>query len=176
MEAYYTKAKPKVVDYNPLTHIPFYSQSSSPSPYPVDYYKKTNWNNYSESPVKHIRATSLAGKNIFSQSSQSTNRFQSKADINGNNDSPRLYKTRPKNKIVDPISGEVKVFNINRPRIENLDLFHYRDKLDNNFNNNSMFRLNDRKNIKPMNNIAGSLRKEVPYVSYVNPIMLNSNY
>jgi hypothetical protein len=175
MDSYYTKSKPKVVDYNPLTHMAFYNQSSSPQPYSRESpEKKLPLSSYLDAPQRYPRSTSLAGKNIFSNSGPSTSRTPIK-DVLNSSDSPRYYKTRPKNKVVDPISGEVRVFNIDRPKIDNLDVWHNRDKVTNELNYESVRKFNEKKMVlKSNDNIAGSLKKEVPFVAYVDPIMLRS--
>ena len=182
MDAFFPKAKPKVVDYNPITHMSFYNQPASPAPYSPGPQKREILSNYQSSPDKYIRSTSLAGKNIFSQSSnQYGDKFSppfSKVSVKASSstpDSPRLYKTKPKNKTVDPISGEVKTYDISRPRIENLDTSYRKDKLTNEFNYNTVKMFQQQKNLfRPSDNIAGSLKKEVPYVAYVDPFMLKN--
>lgn len=179
MDAFYSKAKPKVVDYNPITHMSFYNQPASPPPYSPGSPSRGPFSNYLDSPSKYPRSTSLAGKNIFSQSnSYKSPRSSTFETLNGNKsnpDSPRYYKTRPKNRIVDPISGEVKVFAIDRPRIENLDTGSGKDKLTNEFNYNTVKKFQQQKGtLKSLDNIAGSLKKEVPYVPYVDPFMLKN--
>jgi hypothetical protein len=175
MDIYYTKSKPKVVDYNPLTHIPFYKQSSSPAPYSRDsQIKNLPINSYQNSPQKYPRSTSLAGKDIFSSLGIYTSRSASK-DLLNQSDSPRFYKTRPKDKVTDPILGEVKIFKIDRPKIQNLDLWRNMDKISNELNYESVKMFNDKKfMMKSVDNIAGSLKKEVPFVPYVDTIMLRS--
>ena len=175
MDAFYTKAKPKVVDYNPLTHMSFYNQMPPPATYSPNPQKNITLSTYLDTPSKYPRSTSLAGKNIFSQTGNYTNRSPSIEKLSGNvtGDSPRYYKTRPKNKIADPISGEIKFFNIDRPRLENLDISHHKDKLTNDLDFDSVRRFHQQKGLlKSVDNIAGSLKKEVPYVPYVDPFIL----
>jgi hypothetical protein len=173
MDAYYTKAKPKVNDYNPITHGGFYNQPPSPFiPSRESPEKKLPWGTLAENPLKYPRSTSLAGKNIFSGSS--TSRSPSGLDVSPG-DSPRMYKTRPKNKVVDPISGEVKTYNIERPKIENLDLSYNRDKITNDFDADRIKRFAQIKaQLKSNDNIAGSLKKEVPFLPYVDPFILKA--
>jgi hypothetical protein len=173
MEVYYTKGKPKVSDYNPITHGGFYNQPPSPFMPRESPEKKLPWGTLSESPQKYPRSTSLAGKNIFSGST--TSRSPSGLDKNNTVDSPRMYKTRPKNKVVDPISGEVKIYNIERPKIENLDVSYNRDKITQDFDTERVQRFAQFKaQLKSNDNIAGSLKKEVPYLPYVDPFILKA--
>lgn len=176
MDSYYTKSKPKVVDYNPLTHMGFYNQPSSPAPYSRESpSQKIALSSYLDSPQKYPRSTSLAGKNIFSSSGNNTNRSPSLEALRNSDETPRFYKTRPKNKLVDPISGEIKIYNISRPKIENLDVSYNRDKITPDFDFNSIKMFNEKKtNLKSNDNIAGSLKKEVPFVPYVDPFILKS--
>jgi hypothetical protein len=91
-------------------------------------------------------------------------------------DNPRYYKTRAKSKIVDPISGEVKVFSVERPKIDGLDVNSLRDRLRNDLDFDSFQKFSElRSKNKSTDNIAGSLRKEVPFVSYVNPFVLKKS-
>lgn len=174
MEAYYTKAKPKVIDYNPITHGGFYNQSPPPmSPFRQTPEKKLPWSTLNESPQKYPRSTSLAGKNIFAGSI--TSRSQSGLDKSLATDTPRFFKTKPKNRVVDPIVGEVKVYNIERPKIENLDVSYNRDKISPEFDLSRVQRFREIKaGMKSIDNIAGSLKKEVPYVPYVDPFILKA--
>ena len=177
MDSFYTKANPKVVDYNPLTHTPFYNQSTPITYPPSSPAKKIVLSNYLDSPIKYPRSTSLAGRNIFSQTGNYQRRSPSiDAKASSNPDSPRYYKTRPKNKTIDPISGEVRIFNIDRPKLENLDFSYQKDKITNDFDFESIQRFNRQKGLlKSNDNIAGSLKKEVPYVAYVDPFILRSS-
>ena len=69
----------------------------------------------------------------------------------------------------------MKTYAIDRPRIENLDTSHHKDKLTNEFNYNTVKRFQQQKKLfKPTDNIAGSLKKDVPYVAYVDPFMLKN--
>ena len=81
------------------------------------------------------------------------------------------------NKIIDPISGETRIYKIERPKLEHLDTKPQIDKLTNEFNSS---RIQDyqrqKKSLKATDNIAGSLRKEVPYLPYVNPFTLKSAF
>lgn len=174
MEAYYTKAKPKVIDYNPITHGGFYNQSASPvTPFRQTPDKKLPWSTLNESPMKYPRSTSLAGKNIFS--GNITSRSGSGLKLNNDIDSPRFFKTKPKNRVVDPINGEVKIYNIERPKIENLDISYNRDKIMPDFDFKRVQQFRDMKaGLKSIDNIAGSLKKEVPFVSYVDPFILKA--
>jgi len=174
MEAYYTKAKPRVIDYNPITHGGFYNQSPSPiTPFRQTPDKRLPWSTLNESPMKYPRSTSLAGKNIFS--GNFTSRAGSGLGVNKDIDSPRFFKTKPKNKVVDPIIGEVKFYNIERPNISNLDVSYNRDKITTDFDLKRVQQFRDMKaGLKGIDNIAGSLKKEVPFVPYVDPFILKA--
>ena len=176
MEISYTKSKPKVADYNPLTHNSFYSEISATSAFSPQFKKNNPYKPYSFSP-EYTRSTSLANRNIFSHLSHYENKSNSIEETsNSKQDSPRYYKTRPKNQILDPISGEVKKFNINRPKLENLDVFNQKDKLSNDLNLSSIQDFQAKKSLlKSVDNIAGSLKKEVPFLPYVNPFILRTS-
>ena len=107
MDSFYPKAKPKVVDYNPITHMSFYNQTASPAPSSPNFQKREILSNYLDSPGKYIRSTSLAGKNIFSQSNNQHGNLLSspfaKVPVKVSSstpDSPRLYKTRRRTKLL----------------------------------------------------------------------------
>ena len=172
MEKYFTKAKPKVIDYNPITHTPFYNQPASPQPRSPPSSKLSLISQNNSSPLGK-RFTSIVAQNIFSSRNTPT-RSPSSFDI-GKEESMRLYKTRVRSKITDPISGEVRVYKIERPRLEALDAYSMKDKLSNDFDYESVKRFSELKSKnKSTDNIAGSLRKDVPFVSYVNPYVLKS--
>lgn len=177
MDVFYSKAKPKVVDYNPLTHMGFYNQpySQSPSPYSRNSTDRLSPQISSKnSPLTFPKPISLAAKNIFA-----TPAYQRKSPSIpevSSEDSQRFYKTRARNKVVDPISGEVKIFNIQRPKIESFDVSNNRDRLTNDFDYESILRFRDNKlKMKSNDNIAGSLKKEVPFVAYVDPYLLKNS-
>lgn len=169
----YTKASPKVQDYNPLTHTSFYNQppifSSPPSqsrlsPPPSSFLNKSS--DISSLPK-------VPSKNIFAQSGYNISRSVS---IESFNRDPVFSKTRPRNRITDPISGEVKVYNIERPKVESLDMGGVRDKLISDTEYRPVPDITLKKNfIKAQDTVSGSLRKEVPGVAYVDPFMLKGS-
>ncbi|OMJ77411.1 hypothetical protein SteCoe_23013 [Stentor coeruleus] len=170
----YTKGSPKVQDYNPLTHTSFYNP---PSVFSTPGYQSrlsppfsSLLNKSSDKSVMSI--SKVASKNIFAQSGYNISRSSSMDSFNRD---PIYSKTRPKNRVTDPISGEVKVYNIERPKIESLDVNVFRDKLtsDNDYKPiDIQFKKN---NIKAHDTMSGSLRKEVPGVAYVDPFQLKSS-
>lgn len=175
MDVYYSKSKPKVVSYNPLTHMSFYNQSSSPAPNSRGSFDRQS-PPFSQlnSPSSYPKPISLVAKNIFATPSYNR-KSPSSPDIS-TDDSQRYYKTRARNKVTDPISGEVKIFSIQRPRIESFDTSYNRDKLTNDFDYESILKFSDNKQkLKSNDNIAGSLKKEVPFVPYVNPYLLKNS-
>lgn len=77
--------------------------------------------------------------------------------------------------MVDPISGEVKVYNIQRPKVESFDVSSFRDKLSSNFDIRAVKDFQMRKNmLKPQGSVSGSLKKDVFGVAYVDPYILKS--
>ena len=168
----FTKAKPKVQDYNPLTHTSFYNQKSTYSTPLV--YSKFGTTPQPLSPEKSYKPIERTpSKNIFAQSGSMISRAISMDNIKVNN--ALFSKTRPRNRITDPISGEVKIFNIDRPRIESLDISSPRDKISSDYNLGRIREFQSKKNLlKPQGTVSGSLRKEVPGVAYVDPFILKS--
>jgi len=175
MEVYYSKSKPKVVSYNPLTHTSFNNQSSSPAPNSRGSFDRLS-PPFSQinSPSSYPKSISLAAKNIFASPTYNR-KSPSSPDISSDN-SQRYYKTRARNQIRDPISGEVKIFSVQRPRLESFDTSSNRDKLTNDFDYESILKFRDNKQkLKSNDNIAGSLKKDVPFVAYVNPYILKNS-
>lgn len=170
----YTKSNPKIQDYNPLTHASFYSKPQSLSP--ISQPKNSNLSNY-DSPKTPQRSIHLAGKQIFSYSpikDLSSKSFESLSSKKIEN--PIYSKISYKNKVTNPISGEVKIFNLERPRLQYLDKDGFRDKFTEEINFKALEDFHKKKlRLKPQQNIAGSLRKEIPFVSYVNPFLLKSS-
>ena len=153
----------------------FYSQPPQLYNSPTDPLKRSTPSPYIYEPSRIPRPISLAGKNIFSN--LGSNSSSNKRLISNNNlDSPRYYKTKPKNKIIDPISGEIKIFNIDRPKIANLDISSQKDKLTNELDYESIKKFHQQKGLlKSLDSIAGSLKKEVPFVPYVDPFILKTS-
>ena len=170
----YTKANPKIQDYNPITHTSFYNQSPTIYSTPMPRIAPGSSYNYSTPDKNYQKFENVSKKNIFAQSGSYISRS---ASINGlGRESPLYSKTRPKDKIVDPISGEVKIFKINRPKIESLDTKANLDRLSNDVNVQSIQEFYARKNqLKPLSTVSGSLRKEVNNVPYVNPFLLRTS-
>lgn len=178
MEVKFTKSSPKIQDYNPITHTPFYANPSersslSPPKLPNGFSSPQR-----ESPFKSTqRPTYIAGKNILpSPLNQKTSRsidFINKTQL----EIPKFSKLNGKNTIVDPISGEVRVYNINRPRLQYLDSDLRKDRANTQFNLDycgDFKKKEQEKMLKPNDNISGSLKKPVQLVPYVNQYALKS--
>jgi hypothetical protein len=171
----YTKHSPKVQDYNPILHTSFYTPPTFYTYSPPLKYGPPFSNIINYSPEKNYEKLQVPRKNIFSQSGSFISRSASNQGIE--RDSPLFYKTKPRNKIIDPISGDVKVFDIARPKIESLDFGEKRDRLikDSDFQSVSDFSV--KKNLfKQLGTVSGSLKKEVPNVPYVNPFVLKTSF
>ena len=118
----YTKSSPKIQDYNPLTHTSFYDKNPiflTPSLPPSLDVSSSMLLKSPEKP-KMLRAQS---KNIFSTSGYSMMKSSSQLF-----NKPNYAKTRLRNTVMNPISGEIKVFNIDRPRISSLDFTMWKEK------------------------------------------------
>ena len=171
----FTKSHPKIQDYNPITHTSFYHKRSAnnPSPLPTylqsQYFKQSQGSPSLVTPEKNfLPVEMISRKNIFAQSGSHISRSLS-------NDITYFSKTRPRDRVVDTISGEVKVYDIRRPKIESLDSQHYRDKPSQDVDYNSLSSYQLKKSLlKPSASVSGSLKKEVLGVAYVDPYILKS--
>jgi hypothetical protein len=171
MDTHYTKSKPKVVDFNPITHLPFYNQvvitPSSPN-------SPTNLStNLAEKNLdKYARSTSLAGRNIFSNNYKNRLVSNEKNQNNRSFENPRFYKNKPKNIISDPISGETKFYQIQRPGPVDLKFSNFYEQAINEINFDASKKSEPPKVSHKFINYTGSPRKEVPNVPYINPFSL----
>ena len=191
MDEKYTKSNPKIQDYNPLTHTLFYKETGSPSSSlsPTRLSSKINkdlserkstvspnrmLSNMKDYPIEtpqvsFKRPTILAAKNIVP-----VNPLHSKS-FEGIKPDPKYFKTSQKNTVIDPISGNIRVYNIQRPKLQYLDKVYNKDKITNIINHDKINELNSFRSLgKVSSNIAGSLKKEVPNLAYVNPFLLKS--
>jgi len=156
----YTKAKPKVNDYNPITHTPFYSPSPVPKQLPqsprqaasnMRSPRETNpfaRNSSQRSPLAYSAALSL---------SPSKNVYMSPAE--------RRAKTKLRSNLFNPITGEKQEFKLQRPNLESLDIIQRKDRLPKKISEEP-FPVYNLSNTK---SASGSLKRLVPEVSYVNP-------
>ena len=101
----YTKSRPKIQDYNPITHLSFYNQQplsleNSPNP----QLRSNLASSYMYTPDKNISPLPKSySKNIFTQSGTYITRNSSLDGIK--NDSPYYSKTKPRNKNAHEFNG-----------------------------------------------------------------------
>ena len=179
MDPKYTKSSPKITDYNPLTHMPFYrnvSESTSLSPVRDE---QASFSPQKDPSIKRIyRPTYLAGKSIIPSA---LNSIHSKSfeglgsERSERSELPVYSKLSIKNTIIDPISGQIRIYNIRRPRLQYLDNMVRRDKAssDLDFASTDKFERNPIQ-MRGANNISGSLKKTVPMVPYVSQFAIKN--
>ena len=154
---WYSKSRPKVSDYNPLTHSTFYTKQGRATP---DSFRTSYALNFHAPGKSYSKPfANIAARGLRSSSVQA-------------GPSDRYYKTRPRNVFSDPITGVQRQVSVPRNRIESLDTRVSRDRFPvslsvdyslPSFTSSSKDR------------ISGALRKDVPSVGYVNPFALKAS-
>ncbi|CAG9313614.1 unnamed protein product [Blepharisma stoltei] len=114
MNAVYTKSSPKIHDYNPITHSPFYSSPNASIEIPPSISKRSS--SYMEKfmprstkepipeqgiPANYPRSPLARSGLLRINNSQSLSPGKYNFPIN----SPRFYKNKPRLRAVDPIIG-----------------------------------------------------------------------
>ncbi|CAG9311224.1 unnamed protein product [Blepharisma stoltei] len=130
---------------------------------------------YAFNRPSHIFASTA---NLSVNQNQGLNKSASQYSFSQNprvlNEEPRYFKNRVRDELNDPLTGEKKKYNVNFS-VDPLDTIVRRDKLSPSPSNSSLKEFYDKKNMfQAQESIAASLRKDVPDLSYVNPLMLKA--
>ena len=154
---WFSKAAPKLLDYNPILHSPFYSHQAGSS-------FATN--------APHLKQSRLQN-NASNRSYETRGPFSlGKQPANPLDTGDRLFKTRPKNTFSDPITGAIRRFDRRSQPLETLDIRINRDKCPR-YLSPDIRALQNKPN-QSVDRISGALRREVPSLTYVNPYQLKS--
>ena len=154
---WFSKATPKLLDYNPILHSPFYSHKASGS-------FATNASDLKQSRLQNNASNrSYESRGPFSLAKQPDNLLDT---------GDRLFKTRPKNTFADPITGAIHRFDRKAQPVESLGLRSNRDKCPRYLS--PEIRALQSKPGQSVDRISGALRREVPSLTYVNPYQLKS--
>lgn len=105
MDVKYTKTNPKILDYNPITHVPFYS----PETVKQRNYRKSSLSisKYYRDDTLSPRPTCLVGRNIIQQS----NIHEKQPELLDFKQNPK-YQHRLRYYLDDPISGHITIYKL----------------------------------------------------------------
>lgn len=165
MDQKYTKYSPKVLDYNPLTHTPFYNKSPNLS------------NRYFQEPLEtniipKNRASYLNRSSLFSSgqthlsSSVPVSDYPTEPSPIRKNPSP-YFRLTFRNKIIDPISGQIRIYG-KKPHLES---FYHSPPPQS--HKKSIQKTFIKQRTRFDSNVLPSITKDIQLIPIVDPFFVN---